>query len=342
MQAKEVNNTFYVLRFFAILAVVMAHSVYTLIPNDTVVKVFNSFGRCGVIIFFIISGYYFRKEKYENVFQLLKAKLKTIVIPWIIWGLAIYCTRFTSTGLYFNLKEIMLWLLGFGTYLYFLTIYILLLCIFQILPKKSGIQVILLLCTLINVYLVAGNIGPYSVLESTNVRPELIYLLTYLNIFNWIGFFTLGLLLRKLNLFENKDIFNNINPRAFIYKIVINLLIISLLVYMILNEKGNTYWTNNSIWIEMSFFVIFFQVSKLLKDVKYIQEIGKVTMPIYLIHFLIEGFIFNKVLPESIIMGLIRPLISVLVVYWLLQLGLFISKKIHLQRLYTTFLGLKS
>lgn len=339
MQAKDVNNTFYVLRFFAILAVVMAHSVYTLIPNDTVVKVFNSFGRCGVIIFFIISGYYFRKEKYENVLQLLKAKLKTIVIPWIIWGLAIYCTRFTSTDLYFNLKEIMLWLLGFGTYLYFLTIYILLLCIFQILPKKNVIQVILLICTLINVYLVAGNVGPYSVLESTNVRPELIYLLTYLNIFNWIGFFTLGLLLRKINLFENKNLW------AFKYKkiikIIINIIILFLLIYMILNEKGNTYWTNYSIWIEMSFFVILFQVSKFLKDVRYIQEIGKVTMPIYLIHFLIEGFIFNKVLPESIIMGLIRPLISVLVVYWLLQFGLYISKRMHLQRLYATFLGLK-
>ncbi len=340
MQAKDVNNTFYVLRFFAILAVVMAHSVYTLIPNDTVVKVFNSFGRCGVIIFFIISGYYFRKEKYENVLQLLKAKLKTIVIPWIIWGLAIYCTRFTSTDLYFNLKEIILWLLGFGTYLYFLTIYILLLCVFQILPKKNVIQVILLIGTLINVYLVAGNVGPYSVLESTNVRPDLIYLLTYLNIFNWIGFFALGLLLRKINLFENKNLW------AFKYKkiinIIINIIIIFLLVYMILKEKGNTYWTNYSIWIEMSFFVILFQVSKLLKNVRYIQEIGKVTMPIYLIHFLIEGFIFNKVFPESIIMGLIRPLISVFVVYWLLQLGLFISKKMHLQRLYTTFLGLKS
>ncbi|BCK00714.1 acyltransferase family protein [Anaerocolumna chitinilytica] len=339
MQAKDVNNTFYVLKFFAILAVVMAHSVYTLIPNDTVVKVFNSFGRCGVIIFFIISGYYFRKEKYENVWQLLKAKLKTIVIPWIIWGLAIYCTRFTSTGLYFNLKEIILWLLGFGTYLYFLTIYILLLCIFQLLPNKSVIQVILILCTLINVYLVAGNVGPYSILKSTNVQSELIYLSTYLNIFNWIGFFALGLLMRKKNIFES------INSWDFKYKNItkkiITIFIILLLIVMILVEKGNTYWTNYSIWIEMGFFVILFKVSKLLKNVKYIQEIGKITMPIYLIHFLIEGFIFNKVLPESIIMGLIRPLISVLIIYWLLQLGLFISKKMHLQKLYTTVLGLK-
>ncbi|MDF2513615.1 MAG: hypothetical protein K0S04_3481 [Herbinix sp.] len=335
MQAKDVNNTFYVLRFFAILAVVMAHSAYTLIPNDTVVKLYNSFGRCGVIIFFIISGYYFRKEKYENVLQLLKAKLKPIVIPWIIWGLAIYCTRFVSTDLYFNLKEIILWLLGFGTYLYFLTIYIFLLCIFQILPNKNGIQVILLICTLINVYLVAGNVGPYSVLKSTNVRSELIYQLTYLNIFNWIGFFTLGLLLRKKNLFESKNLW------AFKYKKIINLFIIFLLIYMILNEKGNTYWTYYSIWIEMSFFVILFQVSKFLKDVRYIQEIGKVTMPIYLIHFLIEGFIFNKILTESIIMGFIRPLISVLIIYWLLQFGLSISKRMHLQRLYTTLLGLK-
>lgn len=339
MQAKDVNNTFYVLKFFAILAVVMAHSVYTLIPNDTVVKVFNSFGRCGVIIFFIISGYYFRKEKYENVWQLLKAKLKTIVIPWIIWGLAIYCTRFTSTGLYFNLKEIILWLLGFGTYLYFLTIYILLLCIFQLLPNKSVIQVILLLCTLINVYLVAGNIGPYLVLKSTNVRSELIYLLTYLNIFNWIGFFSLGLLMRKKNIFESINLWDFKYKN--IIKKIITIFIILLLIVMILVEKGNTYWTNYSIWIEMSFFVILFQVSKLLKDVRYIQEIGKITMPIYLIHFLIEGFIFNKVLPESIIMGLIRPLISVLIIYWLLQLGLFISKKMHLQKLYTTVLGLK-
>ncbi len=339
MQAKDVNNTFYVLKFFAILAVVMAHSVYTLIPNDMVVKVFNSFGRCGVIIFFIISGYYFRKEKYENVWQLLKAKLKTIVIPWIIWGLAIYCTRFTSTGLYFNLKEIILWLLGFGTYLYFLTIYILLLCIFQLLPNKSVIQVILILCTLINVYLVAGNVGPYSILKSTNVQSELIYLSTYLNIFNWIGFFALGLLMRKKNIFESINLWDFKYKN--IIKKIITIFIILLLIVMILVEKGNTYWTNYSIWIEMSFFVILFQVSKLLKDVKYIQEIGKITMPIYLIHFLIEGFIFNKVLPESIIMGLIRPLISVLIIYWLLQLGLFISKKIHLQRLYTTVFGLK-
>lgn len=339
MQAKDVNNTFYVLKFFAILAVVMAHSVYTLIPNDTVVKVFNSFGRCGVIIFFIISGYYFRKEKYDNVWQLLKAKLKTIVIPWIIWGLAIYCTRFTSIGLYFNLKEIILWLLGFGTYLYFLTIYILLLCIFQLLPSKSVIQVILLLCTLINVYLVAGNIGPYSVLKSTSVRSDLIYLLTYLNIFNWIGFFSLGLLMRKKNIFESINLWDFKYKN--IIKKIITIFIILLLIVMILVEKGNTYWTNYSIWIEMSFFVILFQVSKLLKDVRYIQEIGKITMPIYLIHFLIEGFIFNKVLPESIIMGLIRPLISVLIIYWLLQLGLFISKKMHLQKLYTTVLGLK-
>ncbi len=335
MQAKDVNNTFYVLRFFAILSVVMAHSAYTLIPNDIVVKACNSFGRCGVIIFFIISGYFFRKEKYENVLQLLKAKLKPIVIPWIIWGLAIYCTRFTSTDIYFNLKEIIFWLLGFGTYLYYLTIYILLLCIFQILPNKNGIQVALLLCTLINVYLVAGNVGPYAVLKSTSAPIDLIYLLTYLNIFNWIGFFALGLLLKNIKLFERKNLL------AVKYKIIINICIILLLVYMILNEKDNTYWTYYSIWIEMSFFVILFQVSRILKDVRYIQEIGKVTMPIYLIHFLIEGFIFNKIFTESIIMGFIRPLISVLVVYWLLQFGLFISKKIRLQRLYTTVFGLK-
>lgn len=335
MQAKDVNNTFYVLKFFAILSVVMAHSAYTLIPNDIVVKVYNSFGRCGVIIFFIISGYYFRKEKYENVLQLLKAKLKPIVIPWIIWGLAIYCTRFTSTDLYFNLKEIMFWLLGFGTYLYYLTIYILLLCLFQILPNKKGIQVALLLCTLINVYLVAGNVGPYVVLKSTSVPFDLIYLLTYLNIFNWIGFFALGLLLKNIKLFERKNLL------ASKYKIIINICIMLLLVYMILNEKDNTYWTYYSIWIEMSFFVILFQVSRILKDVRYLQDIGKVTMPIYLIHFLIEGFIFNKILTGSIIMGLIRPLISVLVVYWLLQFGLFISEKMRLQRLYVTVFGLK-
>ncbi len=335
MQAKDVNNTFYVLKFFAILSVVMAHSAYTLIPNDIVVKVYNSFGRCGVIIFFIISGYYFRKEKYENVLQLLKAKLKPIVIPWIIWGLAIYCTRFTSTDLYFNLKEIMFWLLGFGTYLYYLTIYILLLCLFQILPNKKGIQVALLLCTLINVYLVAGNVGPYVVLKSTSVPVDLIYLLTYLNIFNWIGFFALGLLLKNIKLFERKNLL------ASKYKIIISICIMLLLVYMILNEKDNTYWTYYSIWIEMSFFVILFQVSRILKDVKYLQDIGKVTMPIYLIHFLIEGFIFNKVFTESIIMGFIRPLISVLIVYWLLHFGLFISKKMHLQRLYATVFGLK-
>lgn len=78
MEQKEISNTFYVIRFFALVAIVLAHSTFKSIQNDTVVRILNAFARSGCIIFFITSGYYFNQKRYKNILQMLKSKLSPI------------------------------------------------------------------------------------------------------------------------------------------------------------------------------------------------------------------------------------------------------------------------
>ena len=44
----------------------------------------------GVIVFIIISGYYFNPSKYKTLRVFLKSKITTIIIPWMIIGTVVF------------------------------------------------------------------------------------------------------------------------------------------------------------------------------------------------------------------------------------------------------------
>ena len=336
MQTQQISSSFYVVRFFALLSIVMAHSSFSQIPNELVLRILNAFARCGVVIFFIVSGYYFDKQRYNNVAQMINSKITTIVCPWFIWGTISYFVRFTKNPFYFNPTEFINWVLGCGTYLCYLTVLIILLCVFQILSYDTKVLLGLLFITFISIILTASNVGPFKAQRLDETALIFTYLDAYLNVLNWVGFFALGILLKKHN------ILNKINENLSKGKELLSLLFVPILFYLVTTEQyPSLYWTYYSIFIELILFLLIFVFSIKLNHIKVIRKIGESTLPIYLLHNLIHGPIFNKILPKSIVMGVLRPIVTVLIIYGLIRIGLCVSKKIHIEKAYKLILGLK-
>lgn len=335
LNKKEISNTFYVIRFFALCAIVLAHSTFKSIPDEFVVRILNAFARSGVIMFFITSGYYFNKQRYNNVLVMLKSKIVPIIIPWLIWGITAYLLRFAREPLYFKPTEIIQWVLGGGTYLWFLTILIVLLCIYQMIPNSKEVLLGLVLITLVSIVFSANNISLFKVLRVNHVSRIFIYLDTYLNVLNWIGFFSIGMLVKRYEIFEKYgEIIQSKKKELLIF-------LLPILLFMIVVEKGDSYWTNSSVFIELTFFVLLVVLSTSFNDIKILRNIGAVSLPIYLLHMQIQGIIFNKILPQSIIMGVLRPIIVIISIYYLLLFGLYVSTRIHMEKTFKVIFGLK-
>ena len=64
--SKKLNIAFSIARVFAIISVIAAH--ITLSEPHWVYKMINAIGSIGVVVFIILSGYFYKPEKYDNIF----------------------------------------------------------------------------------------------------------------------------------------------------------------------------------------------------------------------------------------------------------------------------------
>ena len=119
---KQISGIMYTTRFIAFFSVCCAHTYYNAFAGTPcLLNLLYQFGTLGVAVFFFISGYYFKKEKLA---LFLRKKILYIIIPWFFWGCAAYLTRFfDNNAFYFNPVEILQWLFGYGSYLWFLTVF---------------------------------------------------------------------------------------------------------------------------------------------------------------------------------------------------------------------------
>lgn len=141
--------------------------------------ILQNLGTFGVICFMVISGILYRVPQ-GNVGKFFGKKLKTIVIPWIIsaslvW-LYVYLRKPPLT-----LENWARFVIGDGSYLYYLTMLMLFYAVFTFLPFMRT-KAALLVCQIITAisclwFYQIGNLSPY------------------LNPLNWIGFFALGMMM---------------------------------------------------------------------------------------------------------------------------------------------------
>lgn len=322
MEEKYKSDVLYIMKFFAVISIVFAHSLIANVSNDFLRSFLSIFKCVGVYIFLILSGYFFNYRKYKNLFELLISKLINIVIPWVFCGLLVYFSRFISQPFKLDFFEIGNWLLGNGSYLYFLTMLFLIYVIIYLFPKKDIYYYLFIGFTLISIFLTQINV--FS--DIVNLEKfALTYLNPYLNLFNWIGIFCLGLILRKYDLFNLKIDF----------KILFLLLIFCVLI-IVCFKIDSEYWSLLTFVTCIMLFFVFFEISKKMCHMNLFVNIGKSSFAIYLLHLPIISKLCRMVNP---IYSLFAAIFTVFLLYYILFCIKKISEKIHIKKLFVLLSG---
>ncbi len=119
------------LRFVAVLSIAAAHTVSSNFATSLTV---NNFGIGGVALFFIISGYLFNGD--ISVKALAKNSMQRLILPTWFTGSLLYC-YFTIRHGELGLLSWVSWNFGYKTYLWYMTVLIILYIIFYTLKRNK-------------------------------------------------------------------------------------------------------------------------------------------------------------------------------------------------------------
>lgn len=322
MTEEKYSKTMYVIKAFSILSVLVAH--INKINNETIPKSiitnwYNLFGIVGVICFFIIGGYFYNIKE-NNTKKFWKKKIKTIVIPWILAGSITYIMHVIKKN-DLSLLSYFKWVLGSGTIYYYLTNYVLFLFIFKYLKKSDKILYICIALTVIQ-----------SIFNTFNIHLQLKFITYYLNIFNWIGFFALGILIRKYKLLdkliEHKEIL--------IYAIAISIV----LFIVMYKYKIYGYFHILALPYELVNAIIVFYMSYKLSNNNFLTFIGKISFCIYLYHIQIVQKVCWS-LPSNIFFIIINPFLGLMLMVLIIFIGIKIVEKFKYKDVILNLVGLR-
>lgn len=312
MITKKESNMWYVMKAFAILFVVMAHMTFT--GNYHIAEIIRtSIGQIGVVIFFVSSGYFYLRNPHDSKKYWTK-KTKTLFVPWLIMSTAI----FILSALLFGAPDNVLFayfknFFGVGTVYWYMTTITVMLMIFRFINK----DILLYTCMTISVISIA--MSAMGIIKYTDWFNQ------YLNVFNWVGFFALGVLVRKYNLVE-KMINNKIALISLIGAVV------TVVVAVIKGATIEAYIDFTSLFIELFGLVLILNLSIVLANNKLLIDIGKKSFFIYLMHIQIVGAI-NTRLPYNVTFFILRPFIGLAVCYIITVLFSFILSKLRLEKI---------
>lgn len=322
-------------RAFAIIFIVLGH---TLVHSEHCGIIFKFLYSFHVVLFFIISGYTFKRKDKENLFRFIKNKFIRIMIPYFVWALLFLIPYMLlgqsvsdSIGVNssFSLKtQILNIMYGNGnesalkqnSSLWFLpalfSIEIIYSFIIKLIKKMPKIKILILILMVLTSYI-------------TN---------TFLNInlpwgFNTalvVGFFFyIGYLFKEYNLFNKEGIFN-IKYMGAIFIIGILSFYFNETVSCIEYKYGNLTLALLS-GLCLSICIIY--LSYLIKENKILEYIGKNTMGILIFHkltiliFQTKLGIISTLLRDSNI--LIEFVISIMVVVLSIGVSLIITEIIR-------------
>ena len=309
---KTQSNSLFVAKAFAILSVICAHMTFT---NEYIVAetIRNCLGQIGVCVFLILSGFFYKRKENDSK-EFWSKKLKSVFVPWLLLSI---CTFMLSavlkrllSGFPFSFIQ---YFLGFGSLYWYMTISFILFVVFKYITKNWQL-VVCVIISILSVYLSFFKIIPYNQ-----------YFNQYLNPFNWVGFFALGILLRKENLLDKL-----INIKAFVFAFIGFVMSIVAVIAFRLNEFLS-YTDVTSLFTEIFGFIVVLNLSNWLSNSKLLIDIGKKSFFIYLMHIQVAGAI-NTRLPYNTVFFILRPFIALAVCYIIAVVFKFILEKIKLSK----------
>ena len=294
----------------AIFCVVCAHCPYD--EKNVLSCILNNLGVIGVPIFFIFSGFYYRIEKY-SLKTLFFKKIKSIIVPWFFCGILVYLYIAIRKG-FGGIFSIFEFILGYGSYLYYLTVLIVFYSFFYLI--KNNTKITSCLCVISFLWIILQS-----------VFTSIVYFIyPYLNPLNWLIYFSIGILSQKFNLEKIVMFFKRYRVSFFF------LSAISFIIPLCISYKF-TYW---SIWyfiFEVICFcgmVSFSLIPEMQKP--FLLDIGRKSFSIYMLHMPIVG-ITNLFLVHYLVYC-IRPFFVVLILYLCIILYSVIVRKLKCDILY--------
>lgn len=299
------NETIDYIKGLAIISVISAHCNAVLDTTNRFAVMssllLQNIGTLGVICFFVISGMLFHHPG-KNLGQFFEKKIRNIIIPWFISATCVYLYVYLRKPP-ITLKGCLNFVLGNGSYCYYLTVLMVLYALFTLLPfmRKNSV---LLICEGITVVSIVWfyNIG--------GVNP-------YLNIFNWIGYFALG-----FQISENQEIWIRLKQRIVahisFWAILSSGIYLFVLIHQLYHQKGGGYWNGINVvscWIgSIVMVLIAIGIEKGKDNIlrRIIRQAGVDSFEIYIWHMPIAGIITRImcIRPMNWLV-LIRPIIVV-------------------------------
>lgn len=312
------SNTLYVIKAFAVVSVILAHMPF----GDEHVLSENiriALGQIGVVVFFLVSGFFYsRKEGDSKTFWI--KKLKSIVVPWFIISSVTYALScILNNKVVLSPVAAIKWILGIHNWYWYMPVLLIMYVVFRFVKK----DVFLYLCVIIST--VSVLISAFGLINYNG------YFTQYFNIFNWIGFFALGIIIRKKNAFDKM-----IGYVPMIISLSILIISVAFSARLGLHKSYVNYF---SLPCELSGFLFLMNVSFYLNKIKVLNDIGKKSFFIYLIQMQIAGII-NTRLPYNILFFILRPFIVLTLIYVMCLIIEFVLKKTKLNK-YGYFIGIR-
>ena len=286
-------------------------------------RLLQTMGSLGVPIFFFLAGYVFRDKKLK---PWLKSKVTGLLIPWFTCGLLVYLYVYLRKG-GISALSLIRWLLGDGTYLWYLSVMVLLLL------WARGI-----FCGVRKGYWTLPAAAVFSIIFSAVVLSlEYFSILTfhpYLNVFRWMWLFGLGLLSGHVSLLEKAG-----SCVLFILAWIMALVTLSALGACI------TYWS----WafplcacMTVAVFLSSYISSKGIAA--YMQTLGEDSFAVYLLHMPFAGVVTNlcnRIADGSGLLTLSRPIAVLLITHGCIIFLKKTGSRIHLGKTVRILLGLR-
>ena len=319
---EKLSQIFSTARIYALISIVSAHIYFA---DSFSGQILNRFGTLGVIVFLLISGYYYRPEKFHNWKKLFAKKAVSIGIPWLICGTLTWGYNIILSSQNRSLFGWLNWILGNGSYLYYLTI--LMLC-FIILFKANKVMIWLMIpLSVFSIFLTALDL----------LQPILLFLRinNYLNVFNWLGFFSLGMLLQTIS--EEKIVQFLIKSRIW-FIALFALVFVTLLFFP---EIDTYYFSFLAIPYEfLGGLAILGVATWSLVGHRFFQRLSSGTFTIYLIHIVFIGLL-DRVLNIFIVTRFFAPICIILITFFVIIFAKKVAKILKIEKIFDLAIGFR-
>lgn len=308
-KARKKNDRISAMRAILLFSIVSAHSSIAITEttgslSQTLWKIWQVWSIIGVPGFFALSGY-LHKGKEEKVSLTFKKKLKGVCIPWVLCGTLIYLiTQYPA----YNITLFSRFLVGYNSYLYYLTVLMVCYVLFYYLYKNTLFLAICIFGNIISLFLAQNGI---CIPGLTN----------FLNPINWIGYFAIGCLLKKYGGFELLE-----------DKRMIRIGAVAMLILLIcvgaLNDV-TTYFYGFSFFIGAVSIVGVYSISCIpsIKNNYVFKKLGDYSFAIYLLHMPAVAMLKRIVRILNVNFYITIPVIVILIFFVVLSLVEKASKK---------------